>query len=167
MRQKLRSNLFAALCCASLLIICSCVGENANSNLSGNRSNASQAESSNANTVSDANLDAEIERLERHAERNPTDDAVREQIASLYVRRGHLRRNSGDLKSALNDYRRAINLNAENEEAQKNAAELWSQIGGGKEDEYGGPEPAPITPNVTITEEEPTPTPQTTNRNRN
>jgi len=113
--------------------------------------------------VEGANLDAEIQRLEKLAERNPGEDSVTRPLAAAYVRRGNTLRAAGDLRGALKEYRSAIKYDEDNEEAQKNIAEIVPQVEGEKTGEYGEPAPLPITPNVTTdTEEdrEPSPTAQ-------
>ena len=109
-----------------------------------------------------ANLDAEIQRLEKLVERNPGEDSVTRPLAAAYVRRGNALRAAGDLRGALKDYRNAIKYDEDNEEAQKNIAEIVPQVEGEKTGEYGEPAPLPITPNVTTDtdEAEPSPTAQ-------
>jgi cytochrome c-type biogenesis protein CcmH/NrfG len=105
-------------------------------------------------------LDGEIERLEKVAQRNPSDDETRDKLAVAYVRRANSLRASQQLKEALRDYRRAFHINPDNEEAQKNAAELAPLVEGTpQEGEYGEPPPPPISPNVIGAEASPTATP--------
>ena len=96
-----------------------------------------------------ASLDAEIQRLEKLAERNPGEDSVTKPLAAAYVRRGNTLRAAGDLRAALKEYRSAIKYDEDNEEAQKNIADIVPQVEGEKTGEYGEPAPLPITPNVT------------------
>ncbi len=107
-----------------------------------------------------AQLDAEIARLEKIAQRNPSDDEVRDALAQAYVRRGNARRAAQQLREALRDYQNALRINADNEEAQRNAAEISPQVEGQPTGENGEPAPLPITPNVTTEGEEPSPTKQ-------
>lgn len=117
--------------------------------------------SSNAATVDASRLDPEIERLERHIERNPADDAVRESLATAYVRRGNHHREGGRLADALRDYEKAVRTDPDNEDAMKNRAEVTPLVvGTPPPGEYGEPAPLPISPNVTDSELSPTPTPQ-------
>ena len=95
------------------------------------------------------NLDAEIQRLEKLVERNPGEDSVTRPLAAAYVRRGNTLRAAGDLRAALKEYRSAIKYDEDNEEAQKNIADIVPQVEGEKTGEYGEPAPLPITPNVT------------------
>jgi tetratricopeptide (TPR) repeat protein len=96
-----------------------------------------------------AALDADIERLEKQAERNPGDDDTRDELARAYVRRGDAVRAAGKLNEALSDYQRALRLNPDNLEAQNNAAATKEQLGGQQQEgENGEPAPLPITPNV-------------------
>ena len=112
-----------------------------------------------------ANLDAEIQRLEKLAERNPGEDSVTRPLAAAYVRRGNTLRAAGDLRGALKDYRNAIKYDEDNEEAQKHIAEIVPQVEGEQTGEYGEPAPLPITPNVTTDADDndnvqPSPTPR-------
>jgi cytochrome c-type biogenesis protein CcmH/NrfG len=110
---------------------------------------ATQAASNTAAAPADlAKLDAEIERLERQAERNPGDEETRDELARVYVRRGDARRAAGQLREAVEDYQSALRLDPDNTEAQNNAAAARQQLGGEQEDENGAPAPLPITPNV-------------------
>lgn len=107
-----------------------------------------------------AQLSAEVERLEKQAQRNPSDDAVRDALAQAYVRRGDARRAAQQLREALRDYENALRVNPDNEEAQRNVAEISPQVEGGvPTGENGEPAPLPITPNVTGGGDETTPTP--------
>lgn len=162
---------FAALLVAASVVASAC-GDQASG---GNNNEAAKANSgatpATNKPVSDANLEAEIERLEKHAERNPGDESVREALAAAYVRRGNALRAANDLRGALKSYQRALRNDPDSEEAQKNVAELSPEVEGEKTGEYGEPAPLPITPNVTgdddsSTNEEPTPTRQPPAQNR-
>jgi tetratricopeptide (TPR) repeat protein len=107
-----------------------------------------------------AKLDAEIERLERQAERNPGDEDTRDELARVYVRRGDARRAAGQLREAVEDYQSALRLDPDNAEAQNNAAAARQQLGGEQEDENGAPAPLPITPNVADEDGKPAATPK-------
>ncbi|HWS86953.1 MAG TPA: hypothetical protein VN282_08305 [Pyrinomonadaceae bacterium] len=94
-------------------------------------------------------LDGEIERLEKQAERNPADAETRVELARAYVRRAKIEQGGGQLQEALTDYQSALRHDPDNEEAQGGAAAVDQQLGGGaKEDENGAPAPPPISPNV-------------------
>jgi cytochrome c-type biogenesis protein CcmH/NrfG len=104
-----------------------------------------------------AKLGAEIERLEKQAERNPGDEDTRDELARAYVRRGNAERLAGQLREALADYQRALRLDPDNTEAQSNAAATKEQFGGQQQQgENGEPAPLPITPNVADEDERPT-----------
>ena len=155
MKLKLPAKYLAALSCAASLMLVAC-GDDAPGNKS-SQANTSAAEAPAPGKVSDANLDAEIARLE--STRQPNDVAVSEHLAKLYVRRGNIRKAAHDLPGALNDYRSALRYDPDNEEAIENAAALTPEETG----EYGEPV-LPISPNVTSGGEEPAPTQQPTNR---
>ena len=105
--------------------------------------------SSTDTTVNVAQLDAEVERLERQAQRNPSDEEVRDALSQAFVRRANARRAAQQLREALRDYQNALRANPDNEEAQRNVAEISPQVEGGATGENGEPAPLPITPNVT------------------
>ena len=151
-----RARAFAA--CALLVTFAACGGGGEQS--SGTQGNsASNAETTTAATATTAGLDGEIERLEKVAQRNPNDDETREKLAGAYVRRANSLRASQQLKEALRDYQHALRINPDNEEAQKNAAEIAPLVEGTpQEGEYGEPPPPPITPNVVGGEEKASPT---------
>ena len=107
-----------------------------------------------------AQLDAEIARLEKQAERNPADDSARSDVAKAYVRRGDAHRAASRLQEALLDYQRALRADPDNEQAQRAASEITPEVQGEKTDEHGAPAPLPITPNVADEGGSPTPTPK-------
>jgi cytochrome c-type biogenesis protein CcmH/NrfG len=108
-------------------------------------------------------LDGEIDRLEKQAERNPADEETQDELARVYVRRAKAEQGGGKFQEALADYQRALRHDPDNEEAQAGAAAVDQQLGGDQqEDENGAPAPLPITPNVADEEGKPatTPTPK-------
>ena len=156
------SNQTSSLVSAAALCLCfvsaACGGGGAGATNASNATNPASA----ATPVSDANLNAEIERLERSAERNPLDDDVNKALAKAYVRRGNIARAAGDLRAALKDYRSALRYDEDNDEAQKFSAEIGVQVEGEQTGEYGEPAPLPITPNVAADDDDNAPTPQQT-----
>lgn len=166
MRARLSKIVWFVFACALVAHAPAC-SRGASQNASQSNSGAqTQATQSNANGVgapaSPADipkLDADIERLEKAAERNPGDDDTREELARVYVKRGDAKRAAGQNQEALNDYQSALRLDPNNDDASKNAADLQAQTGGEQQDENGAPAPLPITPNVTDDEEKPAPTP--------
>lgn len=166
-----RASAFAAAAFSLALAQAACggAGRDAGANGAKNASNAGAA-AANATPVAVGDLNAEIERLERSAERNPSDDTVREALAVAYVRRGNAARAAGDLRAALKDYRSALRFDEDNDEAQNASAELSVQVEGEKTGEYGEPAPLPITPGVTADDDAgstaPTPQPSATPRKR-
>ena len=129
---------------------------NAGAQPSSSQSNGNAAD---ASTTDVAKLNADIERLEKATERNPGDEDSRDELARAYVRRGNAERAGGQPQEALNDYQRALRLDPDNDEAQKNAADIKEQLGGEQVDENGAPLPPPITPNVADDDDKPTATP--------
>ena len=105
-----------------------------------------------------AQLNGEIERLEKQAERNPGDAETQDQLARAYVKRAKLGQAAGQFQEALQDYQRALRHDPDNDEAQAGALAANQQLGGdAKEDENGAPVPPPISPNVADEEGKPTP----------
>ena len=114
-----------------------------------------------ATPVDAAQLDGEIERLEKQAERNPADEETRDELARAYVQRAKIGQGGGKLQEALKDYQSALRHDPDNEEAQAGAALVNRELGGdSQEDENGAPVPPPISPNVADEEGKATPTPK-------
>lgn len=112
-----------------------------------------------ASPVDAAQLNADIERLEKQAERNPADEETRDELARTYVKRAKVEQGAGQSQEALTDYQRALRHDPDNEEAQAGAAAVNQELGGdAKEDENGAPVPPPISPNVADEEGKATPT---------
>jgi tetratricopeptide (TPR) repeat protein len=121
---------------------------------------ASAGEGGAGATADTSQLDAEVERLEKRAERNPGDDDALSELAKAYVRRGNALRAANHLREALLDYRRAQSADPDNPDAQRNAAEISPLVEGAQTGENGEPAPLPITPGVTDDGEKATPTPK-------
>lgn len=131
------------------------------SNTNSVATNAASEGNTAGGTVGDpAHLDAEIERLEKQAEKSPGNAETLSELARAYVRRGNAHRAAQRLREAMNDYNRAQRNDPDNEEAQNNAAEIAPQVEGTPTGEYGEPAPLPISPNVTGGGEQPSPTPK-------
>ena len=127
-----------------------------------NAGQAATAQPNGAASPADiSQLNGEIERLEKQAERNPADEETQDELARVYVKRAKLEQGGGQFQEALADYQRALRHDPDNEEAQGGAAAVDQQLGGDKqEDENGAPAPLPITPNVADEEGKATPTPK-------
>jgi tetratricopeptide (TPR) repeat protein len=174
MNLKTKRHTLAAVCClcaVATLFAAGCGGAapEGNNQAAAANANASSAATGAGELPAGANLDAEIERLEKVAERNPGDDTVSQSLAAVYVRRGNALRAAGDLRGALKEYRSAIKYDEDNEEAQKHLAEIVPQVEGEQTGEYGEPAPLPITPGVTTDADDDAPTPgptQQKNANR-
>ncbi|HEV2707103.1 MAG TPA: tetratricopeptide repeat protein [Pyrinomonadaceae bacterium] len=129
----------------------------------GNKTANAEATPTPATGTADlAQIDADIARLEKQAQRNPNDDTARAALASAYVRRGNAHRAAQQLPQALRDYQNALRINPDDEDAPRNIAEISPQVEGEPTGEYGEPAPLPITPNVTTGTDEQTPTNQAT-----
>jgi cytochrome c-type biogenesis protein CcmH/NrfG len=151
--------------CALLLAAgfsAACGGGESNSATQSNASASADNSSVAASTKSGgdpASLDAEVERLEKQAGKNPGNPETLAELARAYVSRGNAHRAAGRLREAMDDYRSAQSKDPDNEEALKNAADIAPQVEGTPTGEYGEPAPLPISPNVTGAEEKPSPTP--------
>ena len=136
-------------------------GTNESAQTNGGAASNNSSAANNAPAGGDpAKLDAEIERLEKQAEKNPGNAETLAELARAYVRRGNAYRDAQRLREAMDDYRRAQRNDPDNEEAQRNAAEIAPQVEGTPTGEYGEPAPLPISPNVADDETKPTPTPK-------
>lgn len=154
--------LAAAAACALLLsVAAACGGGNTNDASQSNAGASSDNSSATTNTTtgSISGIDAEIERLEKEAGKNPGNSETLAELARAYVRRGNAFRDAGRPREAMDDYRRAQRNDPDNEEALKNAADIAPQVEGTPTGEYGEPAPLPISPNVTGTEDKPSPSP--------
>jgi cytochrome c-type biogenesis protein CcmH/NrfG len=108
-----------------------------------------------------AQLNGEIERLEKQAERNPADEETQDELARAYVKRAKAEQSAGQHREALADYQRALRYDPDNDDAAAGAAAVNQELGGGgKEDENFAPVPPPISPNVADEDGKPTPTPK-------
>ncbi len=145
---------FWAVCGAALLValfVAACGKPGANKTAN---AEATPTPAANAGAGDPAQLDAEIARLEKQAQRNPNDDTTRAALAHAYVRRGNARRAAQQLAEALRDYQNALRINPDDEDAPRNIAEISPQVEGEGTGEYGEPAPPPITPNITTETEE-------------
>ncbi|HEX8149265.1 MAG TPA: tetratricopeptide repeat protein [Pyrinomonadaceae bacterium] len=124
------------------------------------QTNAGQPKAAAAAPADITQLNAEIERLEKLAGRNPADEETRDELARVYVKRAKVEQAGGQYKEALDDYQSALRHDPDNDDAQAGAAAATEAIGGDKEDENGAPAPLPITPNVADEDGKPTPTPK-------
>ncbi len=126
-----------------------------NNSRASDASSSVNADASRNNASADpAQMNAEIERLEREAEKNPGDETERETLSRAYLRRGNYFRDAQKYSDALKDYQRALRNDPDNEEAQKNIAAISPLVEGTPTAENGEPAPLPITPNVTDEDEQ-------------
>jgi cytochrome c-type biogenesis protein CcmH/NrfG len=157
-------NTAAALALVLVSATCGCGGEKSVNTGRGNSApQASPQASAPGKAAAPADiseLDAQVEQLEKRAERNPGDDEALSELAKAYVRRGDAHRSANQLKEALFDYRRAQSADPDNPDAQRNAAEISPLVEGAPTGENGEPAPLPITPGVTADEESPAATPK-------
>ena len=154
--------LVAAVAGALLFAAAACRdgGKNESAQTNGGAASNTSANNAAAAGGDPSKLDAEIERLEKQAGKNPGNAETLAEFARAYVRRGNAHRDAGRLREAMDDYRRALSRDPDNEEAQRNAADIAPQVEGTPTGEYGEPAPLPISPNVADDETKPTPTPK-------
>jgi tetratricopeptide (TPR) repeat protein len=151
----------------ALALLCAC-GKSTPADSAGQGGKAAASASPQASASSQgadappdfSKLDADVEQLQKRAERNPADDEALAELAKAYVRRGDAERGANRLREALSDYRRAQGADPDNADAQRNAAEISPLVEGAQTGENGEPAPLPITPGVTDDEEKATPTPK-------
>lgn len=162
-----RAIMLCGLAGACLLVLASTAcresggGDAAPQNAGAAANNSSTAASdTTGEAVDPAKLDAEVARLEKQAEKNPGNAETLAELARAYVRRGNAHRAAQRMREAMADYRRAQQNDPDNDEAQKNAADIAPQVEGTPTGEYGEPAPLPISPNVTGSDEKPTPAPK-------
>ncbi|MFL6254768.1 MAG: tetratricopeptide repeat protein [Pyrinomonadaceae bacterium] len=134
----------------------------AQGNANANAGKAAAAKEDGAAPSTDiSQLNGEIERLEKQAERNPADEDTQDELARTYVKRAKAEQAGGQFQEALVDYQSALRHDPDNDDAQAGAAAVDQQLGGDQqEDENGAPAPLPITPGVADEEGKPTPTPK-------
>ena len=149
-----------ALLFALPFVLSACGGDAGNEARQQAAATPNAADNKPAAPADPAQLEADIARLERQAERNPTDASMREELAKAYVRRGDSHRAADRTRDALRDYQRALRADPDNEAAQRAAAEVSPLVEGEQTGENGEPAPLPITPNVADEDEKPMPTPK-------
>lgn len=117
----------------------------ANSSASSAKPNAGASE---GGALDSTKLDADIELLEKEAEKNPGDQETLTSLSQAYLRRANAYRDRQQLREALRDYQNALRHNPDNEEAQQRVAEISPQFESEATGENGEPAPLPITPGV-------------------
>jgi cytochrome c-type biogenesis protein CcmH/NrfG len=80
---------------------------------------ASPTGGGNAVPVDTSKYDAQIKRLEQQLKKNPSDQTTRLALARAYTERGDALTGVAQYRSALGDYRRALRLNPNDEQAQQ------------------------------------------------
>lgn len=108
---------------------------------------ATPAGSSNALPVDTSKYDAEIKRLEQQSKKNPSDQATRLALAKVYTDRGDALTGVAQYRSALGDYRRALRLNPNDEQAQQMSStiiKILTRMGRDVPPEGDEPPPLPL-----------------------
>ena len=71
------------------------------------------------NPIDTSQLNAEVESAEKTLKAKPGDEAAKKSLAEAYVKRGMALTDARQYASALGDYRKALKLDPNNEEAKK------------------------------------------------
>ena len=111
--------------------------------------------------VDTSKYDEEIKRLEKQAEKRPTDESARLALARAYLARGNALTGARQYRAALGDYRRALRYDPDNDEARQWAATIVSilqQMGRDVPTEGNEPPPLPMTPDTIPGDDEPSST---------
>lgn len=137
---------------ASLLLIsgtfaCSRT-ENAASGANGNASNSAAQVGTSSSANESKKYDAEIARLEKEVEKSPGDDTARTSLAKAYLGRGSMLAAAHQNKAALADFRSALQLDPDNEEAQQKTAAMRKEIGNDPSEDEGEPVGLPPSPDA-------------------
>ncbi len=105
---------------------------------------ASQA-SGGGEAIDTSKYDAAIDSAKKQADRKPNDLGARSALAHAYLARANALRDARQYRVALGDYRRTLQYDPENRDAQQNAAMIimiMKQMG--REVPEPGQEPAPL-----------------------
>lgn len=95
--------------------------------------------------VDTVKFDAEINRLEKLAQKNPGDETGRRALANAYLVRANALTGARQYRAALGDYRHVLRYDPDNEEAQQMAATIINIMKTmGREVPAEGEEPAPL-----------------------
>ncbi|HVG35987.1 MAG TPA: hypothetical protein VM911_23235 [Pyrinomonadaceae bacterium] len=95
--------------------------------------------------VDTSKYDAEIKRLEERAKKNPADQTTKVALAKAYTDRGDALTGARQYRSALGDYRRALRLNPNDEQARQMSGTIISILQSMKRDvPPEGQEPPPL-----------------------
>lgn len=103
------------------------------------------AASGGGEPVDTSRHDAEIKRLEAKAKKNPADQATRTLLAKAYTDRGDALTGVRQYRAALGDYRRALRLDPNNEQAEQMARTIIGILKSmGRDVPPEGQEPPPL-----------------------
>lgn len=142
MFDRVRTALVSAACCAALLLLSACGGNEpklvsnqttppASNSQGGNSAQTVVPAQSAQNPAGKVTMgeyidtspyDARIKQAEEQAKKRPDDKGMKKRLAQAYLERGNALTQARQYQPALGDYRRALKLDPENQEAQ-----YWSQ----------------------------------------
>jgi tetratricopeptide (TPR) repeat protein len=95
--------------------------------------------------VDTSKYDAEIKRLEQQSKKNPADQTTQLALAKAYTDRGDALTGVRQYRSALGDYRRALRLNPNDEQARQMSGTIISILKSmGRDVPPEGQEPPPL-----------------------
>jgi hypothetical protein len=112
---------------------------------------ANSSASGGGEAIDTSRYDEEIKRLEKQAEKRPTDESARLDLARAYLARGNALTGARQYRAALGDYRRALRYDPDNDEAREWAATIvgiLQQMGRDVPTEGNEPPPLPMTPDT-------------------
>lgn len=110
-----------------------------------NASIAPPSSSGMGDPIDTSKFDAEINRLEKLAQKSPGDEPGRRALANAYLMRANALTGARQYRAALGDYRHVLRYDPDNEEAQQMAATIINIMNTmGREVPVEGEEPAPL-----------------------
>lgn len=150
------------VCCSLALLSAACGNQaakvNGNATTNANAQSASSTSSSiehgpavsqpsggGGEAIDTSKYDAAVDSAKKQLDRKPNDAAARTQLAQAYLARANALRDARQYRVALGDYRRTLQYDPENRDAQQNAAMIvmiMKQMG--REVPEPGQEPTPL-----------------------
>jgi tetratricopeptide (TPR) repeat protein len=128
------------------LALCACQAFNTAGTNQGAGGVASPTSNIGAASGQPAELDDEIARLEREAEKDPDDDVTRTSLAQAYYLRGSALQQSGKLDEAMSDFQNALRFDPAHEEANIRLAQITREKEPDPRADDGKPVAIPATP---------------------
>ncbi len=149
------------VCCSVALLLAACGNQATRVNENATNANAQSASSTSSSiehgpsvsqssggggeAIDTSKYDAAVDSAKKQLDRKPNDAAARTQLAQAYLARANALRDARQYRVALGDYRRTLQYDPENRDAQQNAAMIvmiMKQMG--REVPEPGQEPTPL-----------------------